>query len=1011
MITDDFNEILEKYWEESSKPLKDNEFAIKMRNDFTNNLQSFVDELVGNTDYKVKISPGSGEWTNEPYAGIRNTKFFNTFKSGLYPVYSFRGDSGFYLSIGQGVSDTLKKNRKNIEKGLVNFLKESDTDIPNGFNLDSDKLDDEFIISKFYPKDNITINEFKSDLKQILDIYELLIPRYIDLLLDEEPNKNDLRPEKDGIRIWRIAPGSSDIYDEAWEEFKRNSYVGISFTKGKKNVDFTQFKNKYAFNLHLNNLIFVSDSTNMVWKFVKWVRKGDIVVVNKGRSKLAGIGVIDGEFIPETENQYKNNFDLNSIYPVKWIMTPDDLEVKKYLFSRLTLVELSNLADKWNELVFTLSRTDENLKDRLLNYLFSSFDNNYLKTDVGLKHQLAYKDEGEYIRDQWYEITKKEENGENISEDIWDKIINRDNKLHNDAVNDIKAFIKSKFKYSDEEIAKVSRLYYDTINKVIKTDEEYEQKAILKEYSDDRYSDGFATGRFTPVLHYLKPKFHVINNKNIETVKLLSLILGEKLELNSALENYIDNNNKYIDFLAKLKDISPYKNIDISKFETADAFAHWLCDSRLGNFAGKKSNLIPPELILDSDFEPSCDIEELFDFPENLNEEAIEIFKDLYCHMDKWYDNLSGEGITISEYFKLQSGSISEDNLSSYFDSLLSSGFLSLVSDEPKRYEIANKIIEKYTPVNLDYELFESKLQGFAISDDLIYQTCASLNAGKHIIFDGTPGTGKTELALKFSSVASENKFVDGHVLTTATSDWSTFDTIGGLMPKKDGSLEFRKGKFLEAIEDNKWLIIDEINRADIDKAFGQLFTVLSGQDVELPYKENDKPIKIKTWDELYCKHDEKTATYYIGSNWRIIGTMNVDDKDSLFDLSYAFMRRFMFIEVDLPSDDEYLKIIGQWSNDLNRHYQDKLRDLHGIIEYRKLGPAIFKDMISYIRERDKLGSPDYDKVLGEAIDSYILPQLEGLNKKTIGNIKEFLEGIGLFEYISDKFEDLTIKL
>ena len=39
------------------------------------------------------------------------------------------------------------------------------------------------------------------------------------------------------------------------------------------------------------------------------------------------------------------------------------------------------------------------------------------------------------------------------------------------------------------------------------------------------------------------------------------------------------------------------------------------------------------------------------------------------------------------------------------------------------------------------------------------------------------------------------------------------------------------------------------------------------------------------------------------------------------------------------------------------------------------------------------------------------LNKLEGLNKKTIGNIKEFLEGIGLFEYISDKFEDLTIKL
>ena len=1012
MIIDDFREILEKFLPETKKPFKNNEFASKMRNEFTDDFKSFVFNIIDDDEkYDVKVSPGMTGWTKRPWAGLLNIDITNTFQGGLYLIYIFDfKNNGFHLSLDQGSNFPTNKIRLKISENLIKLIENEGLNVPLGFVSDETKLYDDTILSKFYDINNVSIDEMEADLKSLKNIYEFLIPHYIDYVCNEESFADDLRQD-DEIRIWRIAPGSSEVYDEVWDEFKKGSYVGIGFTNGKYDVDFSQFKNKFAINYHLNESLYTSkDSTNMVWKFVKWIRKGDIIIANKGRSKLAGIGIVTGDLIPQTENDYKNDFGYNTIYPVDWIFTPDELEVRKNLFARHTLVEWTNLSEKWNELIFTLSRTDDDLKDRLLNFLFHSFDKEYLKKDVGIKHQAAYKTEEEYIKYQWSQITEKDKNGENISEDIWNKIINRQIKIHSDAVNNVKAAIRGKFKYSDEDLTVVAKLYYDTINRLLDTDDENYQKLILKEYDDDKFAEGFASGRFTPVLHFLKPEFYVINNKSISTVNLLSLILGEKLEINSSLENYIDNNNKYINFLNKLKEISPY-NLDISKFEIADAFVHWMCDSSLGNFAGKNPTQIPPDLVLESEISQGFDVDELFEFPENLDERAIDIFKDLYYNLDKWRDELSGEGISIPEYSKLQVGSISDASLYFFFESLELTGFLKLVSEKPKRYDLVERIIEEYLPINLDYELLESKLQGFAISKDLIYQTCAALNAGKHIIFEGTPGTGKTELALKFSSAASENKFVDGHVLTTATSDWSTFDTIGGLMPDKNGNLEFRQGKFLEAIEKNKWLIIDEINRADIDKAFGQLFTVLSGQDVELPYKENGKPIKIKIWDELNCKHDENTATYYIGSNWRVIGTMNVDDKDSLFDLSYAFMRRFMFIELDLPSDEAYLKIIGQWSNNLNRYYQDKLNELYGIIKFRKLGPAIFKDMILYIRERDKLGSPDYNQVLGEAIDSYILPQLEGLNRKTINDVEKFFNEIGLYEFISNKFEDLKLDL
>lgn len=320
-----------------------------------------------------------------------------------------------------------------------------------------------------------------------------------------------------------------------------------------------------------------------------------------------------------------------------------------------------------------------------------------------------------------------------------------------------------------------------------------------------------------------------------------------------------------------------------------------------------------------------------------------------------------------------------------------------------------------YDPLNLTPDIIYAKLQPLEIADNIINQLCASLNAGKNIILDGTPGTGKTELAKKFATAASDKNFIDGYVLTTATSDWTTFDTIGGLMPNEKGELFFYPGKFLDSIAENKWLIIDEINRADIDKAFGQLFTVLSKQDVELPYKENGKSIKIKIWDENYSKYDSENAIYFIGNNWRIIGTMNVDDKDSLFDLSYAFMRRFMFIEVDIPEKDRYMHLIEKWSNGLSNYCTKKLKILYDLNNYRKIGPAIFKDMAEYIKFREKI-IPNINlrdeelNIIEEAIASYIIPQFEGLNKSKIQAIIEIFENNGFSKDLIKKLEELLPK-
>lgn len=261
-------------------------------------------------------------------------------------------------------------------------------------------------------------------------------------------------------------------------------------------------------------------------------------------------------------------------------------------------------------------------------------------------------------------------------------------------------------------------------------------------------------------------------------------------------------------------------------------------------------------------------------------------------------------------------------------------------------------------------------------------QIQTAIKSGKHIIFTGPPGTGKSKLA---NEICRQNEVASK--LVTATANWTTYDTIGGYKPQKDGELYFDPGLFLQCFKDkkgndlNEWLIIDEINRADIDKAFGPLFSVLAGDEVTLPYETKDGS-QIILRPESNTAGDIQPHEYVIPKSWRIIGTMNTIDKSSLFEMSYAFMRRFAFIPVSVPKSiteslvDEYLKV---WSVQ-DYLYTDTLTSLwRSINEYRKIGPAIVRDIANYTAE---------DGDFTSAIILYVLPQFEGLSDY---KIKEFV--------------------